>query len=241
MPASNTEDTYIPGEVMPALSLHTSVISIASELPGAAELFRRSGINFCCGGYVSVRDAAGEAGLSSEDLLSALVALERDASRDAPDETSALIGHLLTRYHAVHRLELDFLIPLAQKVERVHGDHPVAPIGLATQLSAIRNALDSHMKKEEQVLFPMMLRGGSPSITHPIAHMRHEHDDTADHLSKIEHLTHGMQLPTGACASWTALYTGVKKFTDDLVVHMHLENDVLFPRFDTTQDVVSAS
>ena len=219
---------------MPSLSLDRKVTSIASELPGAADLFRRSGINFCCGGQVSLREAAQEAGLSPEGLLAELVALDHEAGRDAPTETLALIDHLLTRYHETHRRELEFLIPLAQKVERVHGDHPVAPIGLAVELAAIRDELDSHMKKEEQVLFPMMRRGGSPAISHPMAHMRHEHDETAERLARIEEITHGLALPAGACASWTALYTGVKKFTGDLVTHMHLEDAVLFPRFDST-------
>src|SRR5690349_12661731 len=113
---------------MPELSLDQKVTSLAAELPGAAELFRRSGINFCCGGHVSLREAAHEAGMSPESLLSELVSLERDAARDAPGETTALIKHLLTRYHDTHRKELDFLIPLAEKVERVHGDHSLAPI-----------------------------------------------------------------------------------------------------------------
>jgi regulator of cell morphogenesis and NO signaling len=217
---------------MPELSLDQKVASIAAELPGAADLFRRSGINYCCGGQVTIREAAEAAGLTPESVLSNLTALERDAGRGAPDETAALIDHLLTRYHDTHRKELEFLIPLAQKVERVHADHPVAPIGLADELIAIKEELDGHMKKEEQVLFPMMLRGGSPSIVHPIAHMRHEHDDVAEHLARLEQLTHGLATPPGACGSWMALYTGVRKFTDDLVAHMHLENAVLFPRFD---------
>jgi regulator of cell morphogenesis and NO signaling len=224
---------------MPTLSLDRTVISIAAELPGAADLFRRSGINFCCGGQVTVREAADEAGLAPHTLLADLLALERDAARDAPEETSALIDHLLVRYHHTHRRELEFLIPLAQKVERVHGDHPFAPAGLADELIAMRNELDSHMTKEEQVLFPMMQRGGSPVISHPITQMRQDHDDATEHLTRIEQVTHGMALPPEACGSWTALYTGVKKFNDDLVTHMHLENAILFPRFESPQSSVS--
>jgi regulator of cell morphogenesis and NO signaling len=220
---------------MPTLSLDRTVTSIAADLPGAADLFRRSRINFCCGGDISLRQAAEQAGLSPEALLAALVALERAAGRDAPDETEALIDHLLIRYHDTHRAELEFLIPLAQKVERVHGDHPAAPLGLAQALVAMRDELESHMRKEEQVLFPMIRRGGSPMISQPIAAMRHEHDDHASLLAAIEQITHGLALPPGACGSWTALYTGVRKFTDDLVAHMHLENAVLFPRFEARQ------
>ena len=144
-----------------------------------------------------------------------------------------MIAHILSRYHDTHRSELESLIPLAQRVERVHGDHEEAPLGLAEALIALHDELDSHMQKEEQVLFPMMLQGGNPIIGHPIAVMRDEHGDTLKLLTRIEHVTHGLALPQGACGSWTALYTGVRKLSDDLVAHIHLENTVLFPRFDT--------
>lgn len=217
---------------MSALSLDRTVTSVAAELPGAANLFRRSGINFCCGGDVSLRAAAEKAGLSPHGLLAVLQELERAAARDAPEETEPLIDHLLARYHETHRRELEFLIPLAQKVERVHGDHPAAPIGLAEALEAMREELESHMAKEELVLFPMMRSGQRGTISHPINQMRHEHDEAAELLNRIEQVTHGLTLPAGACGSWTALYTGVRKFNDDLVAHMHLENAVLFPRFE---------
>ncbi|KQY12745.1 iron-sulfur cluster repair di-iron protein [Rhizobium sp. Root482] len=217
---------------MTDITLTKTVSAVAADLPGAAELFRSKGINFCCGGDVTLADAAEKAGLAPAELVSQLEALVAAAGRDAPEDTPALIAHLLSRYHDTHRTELEWLIPLAQKVERVHGDHPDAPVGLATTLIALRDDLTEHMKKEEQVLFPMMQRGGSPAAVHAIAQMRHEHEDEARHLVMIEHVTHGLALPQGACGSWTALYTGVRKFADDLVHHMHLENAVLFPRFE---------
>lgn len=216
---------------MTEIAPDTTVAAIATELPGAAELFRRHGISFCCGGDIPLSMAAEQAGLAPAALIADLKALEQASGRNAPQETLALIAHILNRYHAAHREELDWLIPLAHKVERVHGDHLSAPIGLSELLTQLRDDLESHMTKEEQVLFPMMRRGGSQMIAHPIAEMRRDHEDEARHLQTIEHVTRGLALPEGACRSWTALYTGLRKFTDDLVVHMHLENDVLFPRF----------
>lgn len=215
------------------LSPETTVGDIASDLPGAAEVFRQHGISFCCGGGLSLADAARKQSLSADRLLNELRALAAAAGRDAPEETLPLIEHILTRYHDTHRTELDWLIPLAQKVETVHGDHEEAPLGLTEALLALQDELESHMAKEEQVLFPMMRNGGHPMIAHPIAAMRHEHDSAAGLLRGIEHTTHGLTLPEGACRSWTALYTGLAKFTEDLVTHMHLENEVLFPRFET--------
>lgn len=217
---------------MTNLSPEAIVGDIASSLPGAAEVFRRNGISFCCGGKLSVAEAAAGQGLAVAKLLDALRALEAGAARTAPDATLPLIDHILTRYHDTHRTELDWLIPLAQKVETVHGDHDEAPLGLTEALVALRDELESHMTREEQVLFPMMRQGGHPMLQHPIGAMRHEHETAADLLRGIEHVTRGLTLPVGACRSWTALYTGLEKFTGDLVAHMHLENTVLFPRFE---------
>ena len=218
---------------MTELSPSAIVGDIAGTLPGAAEIFRQNGISFCCGGKLSLAEAAAKQGVAVDALLRDLNALETAARRDAPTETLPLIDHILTRYHDTHRTEMDWLIPLAQKVETVHGDHEDAPLGLTEALLDLRDELDSHMAKEEQVLFPMMRQGGHPAIQHPIAAMRHDHDTAAGLLRKVEHVTRGLTLPEGACRSWTALYTGLEKFTDDLVAHMHLENEVLFARFDT--------
>lgn len=214
------------------LSPAAIVRDIASDLPGAAELFRRNGISFCCGGTLSLAEAAEKHGLSTEALLADLRALVEAADHGAPEETLPLIDHILARYHETHRAELEWLIPLAQKVETVHGDHDDAPLGLTEALVALRDDLESHMAKEEQVLFPMMRQGGAAMISHPIMMMRHEHDVTTDLLRGVEHVTHGLALPEGACRSWTALYTGLRKLTDDVVTHIHLENAVLFPRFE---------
>ncbi|MBS0563507.1 MAG: iron-sulfur cluster repair di-iron protein [Proteobacteria bacterium] len=219
---------------MTILSLDATVGEIAAELPGAAEVFRRHGISFCCGGSHSLAAAAANSGLAPDSLLGELRALRDAAGREAPEATGALIDHILSRYHEVHRTELAGLIPLAQKVETVHGDHEEAPLGVTETLVALRDELEAHMQKEEQVLFPMMRRGGHPMIGQPIAVMRHDHDTAADLLRGIEHVTRGLTLPEGACRSWSALYAGLRKFSEDLVTHMHLENDILFPRFEGT-------
>lgn len=217
---------------MTELSPSAIVGDIAGTLPGAAEVFRRNGISFCCGGTLSLSEAAAKQGLAVDALLDELRALVASAGHGAPAETLPLIDHILTRYHDTHRSEMDWLIPLAQKVETVHGDHDEAPLGLTQALIDLQDELESHMAKEEQVLFPMMRQGGHPMIVHPIGAMRHEHDHAAKLLSRVEHFTNGLNLPEGACRSWTALYTGLAKFSEDLVTHMHLENTVLFPRFE---------
>lgn len=204
---------------------------VATTVPGAADLFRRHGISFCCGGSERIDKAAEKAGLSPDVLLMELQTLVLASHREAPERTAELIDHLRSRYHETHRSELAWLIPLAQKVERVHSAHPQAPVGLANLLECIQADLEGHMSREEAILFPLMEQNDEVVLTHPIAQMRQEHDVEARHLAALEHVTGGFTLPDGACNSWRALYTSAKKFSEDLVEHMHLENNVLFPRF----------
>lgn len=146
--------------------------------------------------------------------------------------TPDLIALIERDFHAVHRAEIPPLVELARKVERVHADVAVAPKGLAVALEEAQRDLDLHMKKEEMILFPAMRRGGAEGLVNPITVMRSDHKDHLETISRLEDLCHGFALPDGACGSWRALYAGVSKFCADLREHMHLENDILFPRFE---------
>ncbi|MDX5360298.1 MAG: hemerythrin domain-containing protein [Alphaproteobacteria bacterium] len=156
-------------------------------------------------------------------------------AQELPEETGALIGHILERYHETHRRELAELAALAEKVERVHGDHPDAPRGLADALRRMTGELEVHMKKEELILFPLMRRGGAPMIRHPILQMRHDHDDHAAAIARLLDLTHGLEIPEGACRSWRALYEGTAKLIADVTRHIEIENTILFPRFESLE------
>jgi regulator of cell morphogenesis and NO signaling len=151
---------------------------------------------------------------------------------DAPQDTGALIDHILARYHETHRRELPELVRLARKVEAVHATHAAVPRGLADMLQKILGEIEVHMKKEELILFPAMRRRAGGGLAVPIAQMRHDHDDEDAQLRAIEHLTGGFTPPQDACSAWRALYEGAAKFADDFAAHIHLENDVLFPRYE---------
>jgi regulator of cell morphogenesis and NO signaling len=207
-----------------------SVGEIATALPGATAVFRRHKLDFCCGGQSPLGEAVAARGADLRAIMAELAMLVPEGG-DTPAETGALIERILERYHATHRRELPELIRLARRVEAVHGDKEGAPVGLAAVLEELAAELESHMQKEEQVLFPMMLRGGHPMIVHPIGVMRHEHDEAGELLHRVEALTDGGVAPEGACNTWRALYAGTRKFADDLMEHIHLENNVLFPRF----------
>lgn len=147
--------------------------------------------------------------------------------------TDALIDHILVCYHEAHRRDLPDLILLAEKVARVHAGNPALPQGLADLLRETAGLLEMHMKKEELILFPAMRRAPSALVAQPIRVMREEHDDHGEQIRRLEIMTDGFTPPPGACRSWTALYQGLGHFVSELTDHIHLENNVLFPRFET--------
>jgi len=147
-------------------------------------------------------------------------------------DSDALVAFILERYHQVHRAELPALITLARKVEQVHGDHAECPAGLTRFLEKIDDALDEHMRKEEEILFPLMLSNPThPMIRMPISVMRAEHEEHLATLRELFRITGRLALPEDACGTWRRLYQGLWKFTDDLGAHIETENEQLFPRF----------
>ena len=211
---------------------HT-LADIAARLPGATAVFRRRKLDFCCGGRVALAEAAAKKGVPLAELESELDALaELGLPAAVPEDSGDLIALIEQRYHAIHRQELPELVRLAKRVEAVHGGHhPLAPRGIAALLARMADELESHMQKEEQVLFPLMRRGGHPMIGHPISMMLAEHGDHGANLRELAVLAHDFVPPEDACPTWQALYAGARKLTDDLMEHIHLENNVLFPRF----------
>jgi regulator of cell morphogenesis and NO signaling len=216
--------------------LAQNVGAVARDLPGATGVFRRYGINFCCGGDVSVAQAAEQRQVAPEALVEALTQLEVQQSAQAQTwadkDNIELIEHILSRYHDVHRRQLPELIRLSGRVELVHGGHPCCPVSLTAQLEQMQAELEAHMNKEEQVLFPMISRNMLANATAPVQVMRDEHEDHGEALAAIRALTHDLTLPEGACNTWQALYRGLEELEVDLIEHIHLENNILFDRVD---------
>ena len=202
---------------------------VAVRLPGATAIFRKYKLDYCCGGSVSLAGAVEKRGLVLADIESQLATLIPQPS-ERPDDPEGIIDHIVSRYHETHRRELPELILLARRVEKVHADHPAAPKGLAEFLEQLNADLRDHMQKEEMMLFPM-IRMGHPMVGGPIAVMQAEHKDHGEALEYLAILTHDMRPPEGACGSWRALYAGLRKLSDDLIDHIHIENNILFPCF----------
>ena len=202
---------------------------IAVQFPGATAIFRKHKLDYCCGGAISLAGAVQRRGIVLADVESQLAQLIPHET-DLPDDSQGIIDLIISRYHDTHRRELPELIQLARRVERVHAEHPEAPTGLSDFLAQMDAELRSHMEKEELVLFPM-IRAGHPMVAGPISLMQAEHVDHGQTLEEVAALTHDMQAPRGACGSWRALYSGLRKLSNDLIDHIHIENNILFPRF----------
>jgi regulator of cell morphogenesis and NO signaling len=225
VPAMNAKSAWSP-------TLQSTVAEVAGRIPGAAATLRQAGIDIDRDAAASLAEAAAAKSNSAAELVARLNSQAAAVRRAAPEITPDLIAHILQRYHEAHRTELPGLVALAEKVERVHADHPDAPRGLARLLTRLQEELAEHMAGEEQALFQAMRMGGDARLGPPLAAMRHDHDEYAGPLQQIERLTHGFRLPEGACRSWQALYAGTRKFAEDLVTHIYLESAVLFPRFE---------
>ncbi len=204
---------------------------VACALPGATRIFHEYKLDFCCGGHISLSEAAAKRGVDLSTLLARLEPLQPTGTtlndwREAP--ASDLIDHILTRFHESHREEIPELIRLARRVEHVHAGRPDCPTGLADHLEAMLQDLQDHMAKEEEVLFPMLLAGNDAGAQAPISTLRHEHDQHGVALARLEALTDDITAPKDACNTWRALYAGLTKLREDLMQHIHLENNVLF-------------
>lgn len=220
--------------------MEQSLGQLARRIPGATGLFDAHQLDFCCAGNRSLRTATESLGIDPQPLVDALKNLEQRVATEPEHDWSdasdtQLVEHLLVRYHAVHREQLPELIRLARRVEHVHGDREDCPHGLADHLEAMAQELDSHMRKEEMVLFPMITRGQGGMTSMPISAMRSEHDDHGTELRRLAELTHNITSPRDACTTWRALYTGLRSFRDDLIAHIHTENNILFERFAPAQ------
>lgn len=212
-----------------------NVGEIAANLAGATAVFRRFGVDFCCHGEVPLDEAARGRGIDIGLLHDAL--LELDGTEEAatiPDGTAELTDYIVARYHEVHRRQVPELIMLSRRVEQVHAGKPGVPKGLADILQHALGELEVHMRKEELILFPAMRRQGAGPLDGPIAQMREDHVDHGALLERMAELTGDFTVPEGGCGTWRALYAGAVQFRDDLIDHIHIENNILFPRFESS-------
>lgn len=203
---------------------------LAISLPMATEIFRRARLDFCCGGKQTLKDACVEKNIDVSGIIEQLARLDTNTRNDLKELPPAeLVAYIVERYHQDLRKRLPELVALAQKVERVHADHFARPQGLTDLLQGIQEEMLLHMMKEENVLFPMIEAGRGALAFMPVRVMMSEHESHGHQLERLRRLTADFTPPEGACATWKALYTGLEKLEEELMEHIHLENNILFP------------
>ncbi len=216
------------------ISRDSTVGQLATEYPLATRVFARHGIDFCCGGGLPLAEVCAERGLDAQVVIGEI---EKELQGTAREERwdraplGDLVIHILAAYHQPLKEELPRLGQMADKVLSVHRDKdPERLAELVAVYHGLKDELEQHMFKEEKILFPMIQRGQGAMADGPIAVMRDEHDSAAAALRRLRELTHGYEPPPEACNTWRALWHGLAALESALHAHMHLENNILFPR-----------
>ena len=218
-----------------------TVGELAAEVPGAARIFEKHGIDYCCGGKHPVKTACQERGIALEtledELGQAAACTGEPADRDWNSASlQDLIGHILLRHHAYLRSQLPRIAELFAKVVNAHGERQPALFQVREIFTALDEELDTHMMKEELLLFPAIgkldsgLHPPISSIDQPITRMEREHESAGAALVEMRRLTRDYAIPGFACASYRALFAALVELESDLHRHIHLENNILFPR-----------
>jgi len=222
-----------------------TVREFAVEVPQATRLFETLGIDYCCGGGKSLRDACASANVSVDDVVSKLVAsVKQGAASPAADWATAsltdLADYIVNKHHVYVRQELPRLEQLLNKVAGKHGEKHPELIKIKHIFRGVNEELTSHLMKEEQILFPYIKEleakkssSGRPmfgSIRNPIHMMEIEHDSAGDAMKEMRELSNNFSAPEEGCFSYKTLYQALSDFEADLHQHIHLENNILFPR-----------
>jgi regulator of cell morphogenesis and NO signaling len=224
-----------------------TVREIALEQPTSIRVFEHYGIDYCCGGRKPLAEACAAGNLEVDAVIAALEAAAQGPAPVAEDWTTAslekLSAHIVATHHAYVKAELPRLAVLAEKVVRRHGDTQAELPLIQTKLALLDEELTHHLMKEEAVLFPYVVKleraletgsamphGCFGTVANPIAMMTAEHDAATGLIAEIRDLSNDFTTPVGACPTYHAFYDGLREFEQDLHQHIHLENNILFPR-----------
>jgi regulator of cell morphogenesis and NO signaling len=224
-----------------------TVREIALAQPSSIRVFEKYGIDYCCGGRKPLTEACAAGDLEVDAVIAALELAAQSpvpgATDWAQEPLESLSGHIVATHHAYVKRELPRLAILAQRVVNRHGETTAELPVIQATLAKLDEELTQHLAKEEAILFPYVVllesasaNGGAKphgcfgTVANPIAMMTQEHDAAGALLAEIRRLSHSFTTPAGACPTYHAFYDGLKDFEQDLHQHIHLENNILFPR-----------
>lgn len=223
-----------------------TVGDVVTENIKAAHIFKKYGIDFCCGGGVSIKRACEKANVDPELLINELIDLEqvKDRSLDYNSwKLDFLSDHIVNVHHQYVEESSPLLLQYAKRVNHVHGGHYKELGEIESLVIELVQEMASHQRKEELILFPFIKRlvkaekendvvpqSHFGSVENPIKMMEEEHDEAGEIMRKISVLSDNFTPPQGACNTYRAFYAKLEEFEEDLHQHIHLENNILFPK-----------
>ncbi len=232
-----------------SVTAEKTVRELALENPAATRVFEKLGIDYCCGGNRSLEESCRAANLPVDRVLNALEMADQTRRASQPvrdwqaEPLADLIAHIVGTHHKYTREEIARLGPLFEKVCTVHGKNHPELLDMRTNFAGLAQELTMHMMKEEMVLFPYIVRMEEAVIQHepvlpppfgrvqdPVAMMEREHEAAGQTLRAMREASRGYAAPDDACVSYQTLYKALAEFEADLHQHIHLENNILFPR-----------
>jgi len=229
------------------INSQTTVREVALQLPESTRLFERLKIDYCCGGNEPLAQACASAGVDIENVMEMLTEATQSTAPDEDGFQNAslpeLISHILDTHHVFTKSEMERLQLLADKVLAAHGGNHPELVHLNELFTRLCADLKPHMFKEEQILFPYIValteaagqKRAAPfapfgTVKNPIRMMMMEHDTAGEILRELRALTGDYKAPADACISYKTLYQALENFEKDLHQHIHLENNILFPK-----------
>jgi len=227
-----------------------TVRELALEVPQATRVFERLGIDYCCHGERLLEEACALVHVEVADVERYLAEAGEHPAEPGRDDGSwqrsplfGLIAHIIQKHHYFVRRELRRIEPLLARVIASHGEKHPELLEVQRQFRALGDELVEHMMKEEQILFPYVTHleesdsrrqaVAAPrfgTIENPVRMMMHEHESAGAVLRSMRQKTGNYSLPNGACAGYETLFNALQDFEQDLHQHIHLENNILFPR-----------
>jgi len=230
---------------MMIITENKTVAEAVSENIKTAHVFKKHGIDFCCGGGVSIEKACERKGIDYTELKEELLNVDQ-VSRAYDYNTWALdflVDHIQNIHHTYVEESIPLILQYANRVAEVHGHHYTEVIEINNLFIEVANELAAHLKKEELILFPYIKQlvkiekeGAKVDAPHfgtvknPVHMMEVEHEKAGDVFKEIARLTNNYTPPEEACNTFRALYAKLDEFEQDLHQHIHLENNILFPK-----------
>jgi regulator of cell morphogenesis and NO signaling len=223
---------------------NTLVKDIVNELPKSSDVFKRNRIDFCCGGNIPLSTAVKQNGLNIDTLLGELKVVFEKSNTTETDlvvwtksDSSTIIDHVITNYHRASEEELAMLSPYVTKVSRVHGDHHPELLKVYELFYEFKKELLEHMAKEEEVVFPIIRKLADGTVENReeaiamIVELEKEHDNAGEILREIRSVTSDFTLPLDACGTYRLVYKRLEELEGLTFMHVHFENNILFPRY----------